>query len=546
MGNQQSSHSHPTTPTTATATATSSPHSPNVTSAHAQSTASNNHHHHYDRPFGHPNPRRRESIQALSTAKASAAPPSESLESASSLRPRSRARTTSSTTAAVAHHLRAAAQDSLKSPSFEDKMGNEQSRHKAHAFHHDKSHSHSHSHSHSQPSQPLPPAFTPPKPKPVEEKHALAPSPQTRPVNVPAAPREDANTGASRTEAASSLEPADASQEGFIVPSSHYSRPPRLPLPIEEEPHTPGSPIIAPTDLASPIDHHEIEGAFPRRSSMLSSTTADDDDLGDEFKGPQGKETVPTIVEWEGPGERVYVTGTFAGWDRKYRLHANGPSKKKNALSAYVHITPGTHHLMFIVDNDMRTSDKLPTAVDYTNILVNYIEVVRDVKTQEPDIVADKKTDPVPAQLPRPADGYRPSHVVPTTDIQPIPAPLPEPKPKVQPPSPKKYHSEIPRYLLDLDAPEESRRFARANAAAGVLPNPPSLPMFLNKSILNGVTPMKDDSSVLIMPNHTVLNHLATSSIKDNILATSATTRYKQKFLTTIMYKPRAEEAGAQ
>jgi hypothetical protein len=83
------------------------------------------------------------------------------------------------------------------------------------------------------------------------------------------------------------------------------------------------------------------------------------------------------------------------------------------------------------------------------------------------------------------------------------------------------------------------------------------LPLFLNKSILNGVTPMKDDSSVLIMPNHTVLNHLATSSIRDDILATSATTRYKQKvrksrslnancaaliveqFLTTIMYKPK-------
>lgn len=318
MGNQQSSH--PPTPTTAT----SSPHSPNVTSAHGHSsTASNSHHHHhhlhYDRPFGHPNPRRRESIQALSTAKASAAPPSESLESASSLKPRSRARTTSSTTAAVAHHLRAAAQDSLKSPSFEDKMGNEQSRHKAHAFHTDKSQAHPHAPS--QPSQPQAPAFTPPKPKPVEDKDAHAPSPQTRPVDVPAAPREDTNAVASRTEAASSLEPADASQEGYIVPSSHYSRPPRLPLPIEEEPHTPGSPIIAPTDLASPIDHHEIEGAFPRRSSMLSSTTADDDDLGDEFKGPQGKETVPTIVEWEGPGERVYVTGTFAGWDRKYRLH---------------------------------------------------------------------------------------------------------------------------------------------------------------------------------------------------------------------------------
>ena len=61
------------------------------------------------------------------------------------------------------------------------------------------------------------------------------------------------------------------------------------------------------------------------------------------------------------------------------------------------------------------------------------------------------------------------------------------------------------------------------------LPTPPTLPGFLGKSILNGTTPMKDDSSVLIHPNHTVLNHLATSSIKEGILATSATTRYKQK-----------------
>jgi hypothetical protein len=65
--------------------------------------------------------------------------------------------------------------------------------------------------------------------------------------------------------------------------------------------------------------------------------------------------------------------------------------------------------------------------------------------------------------------------------------------------------------------------------------------MFLAKSILNGATPMKDDASVLIMPNHTVLNHLATSSIRQKVLATSATTRYKRKFLTTIMYKPTSE-----
>lgn len=144
-----------------------------------------------------------------------------------------------------------------------------------------------------------------------------SPSPRTRPVDVPAIPREEAPT--SRTDdPVSSVDPTYASQQEYIAASPHFSRPPRLPLPIEEEHHQPGSPI-----LSSPIDHDEVEGAIPRHNlSMLSSTTADDEDLGDEFKGPSsGRPTVPTLIEWEGPEERVYVTGTFAGWNRKYRLN---------------------------------------------------------------------------------------------------------------------------------------------------------------------------------------------------------------------------------
>ena len=185
---------------------------------------------------------------------------------------------------------------------------------------------------------------------------------------------------------------------------------------------------------------------------------------------------------------------------------------------------------MFIVDNDMRTSDKLPTAVDYTNILVNYLEVSCD---DIPKTDVDNKDEPNKSEAaPAPVQDQQPHppQVQPATpELAPVKKPVPEPKPKIPAPAPKRYHQSIPRYLLDLDAPEDSRRFARANAAGGNLPTPPTLPMFLSKSILNGTTPMKDDSSVLIMPNHTVLNHLATSSIKDNILATSATTRYKQK-----------------
>ncbi|KAF2031426.1 AMPKBI-domain-containing protein, partial [Setomelanomma holmii] len=480
--------------------------------------------------------RRRESIPALSTVKSQAAPPSASFENAEShptstpTRPHSRGRSqTVATSTVIANNLRAA-QDSFKSSS-QDTMGNEQSKGSA------KEKGGRLSRDITPPG--LQPTTSPPEkaqqqPRP---EPAPSPSPQTRPVNVPTAPRDE-RPSSRIDDVASSIDPVSASQQGYNVPAEHFSRPPRLPLPIEEEDHRPGS----------PIDHDEVGGALPRHPSMLSTTTADDEDLGDEFKGPSsGRPTVPTLIEWEGEGERVYVTGTFAGWNRKFRLHKNGPSKKKNVLSSIIHITPGTHHLTFLVDNNMTTSDKLPTAVDYTNILVNYIEVSYD-DVPPPAPVATEQTDKqksdavTPVQDREKPSGIYPPQVIPKTpELQPIKAPLPEPpKPKVPEPT-KKYHQNIPRYLLDLDTPEESSRFARANAMTNNLPTPPTLPGFLGKSILNGTTPHKDDSSVLIMPNHTVLNHLATSSIKDNILATSATTRYKQKFLTTIMYKPKEE-----
>lgn len=58
---------------------------------------------------------------------------------------------------------------------------------------------------------------------------------------------------------------------------------------------------------------------------------------------------------------------------------------------------------------------------------------------------------------------------------------------------------------------------------------PPTLPLMLGKVILNSSSHLKDDNSVLAIPNHVVLNHLATSSIKNHVLAVSATTRYKKK-----------------
>jgi hypothetical protein len=186
----------------------------------------------------------------------------------------------------------------------------------------------------------------------------------------------------------------------------------------------------------------------------------------------------------------------------------------------------------------MQCSQDLPTTVDFGNNLVNYIEVSADDIPRDTSASTEATGAPVAEAQPQ----------VLSTQAE-IKAAVEEKEKKVKPPPKKKqvlppgrYSSQIPQYLLDLDKAEDSSAYQYAAAAIEKLPTPPSLPGFLGKPILNAATPMKDDNSVLIMPNHTVLNHLATSSIKNNVLAVSATTRYKRKYVTTIMYKPTSDE----
>jgi len=191
-------------------------------------------------------------------------------------------------------------------------------------------------------------------------------------------------------------------------------------------------------------------------------------------------------------------------------------------LRAVIHVRPGTHHIRFIVDGLMQCSAHLPTTVDFGNNLVNYIEVSADDIPRETQMATEAtgaRVAPPESQL------ERPSQPGPKEDDK---AKKPAPKTKSVL-SPGRYSSQVPQYLLDLDKAEDSTAYQYAAAAIEKLPTPPSLPGFLGKPILNAATPMKDDNSVLTMPNHTVLNHLATSSIKNNVLAVSATTRYRRK-----------------
>jgi hypothetical protein len=198
----------------------------------------------------------------------------------------------------------------------------------------------------------------------------------------------------------------------------------------------------------------------------------------------------------------------------------------------------------------MQCSPDLPTTVDFGNNLVNYIEVSPDDLPREVPTAAEAGTTVGGNESKSVSESASTESKSADDKAKAVKAP------KMKPVLPlNRYTSHIPQYLVDLDKPEESPEYQYAAAAIEKLPTPPSLPGFLGKPILNAATPMKDDNSVLTMPNHTVLNHLATSSIKNNVLAVSATTRYKRKvsfdlfytpnitnynlqYVTTIMYKP--------
>ncbi|KAI9891291.1 MAG: hypothetical protein M1814_002804 [Vezdaea aestivalis] len=443
---------------------------------------------------GRKEPRRRDSIQALSSGKATAAPPSESHASATAHHPPYRPQPSHSR-----QRSRTIDSSPRGTPPYSEDMGQEQSKAQEERL-----------------SKEQPYVYNPP-----------------RPVAVPGHSNDPSNDG-------DSFQPSGLPTESYYSSQSQTQRPPRLPLPIEEELHTPGSPIISPLDVSTALDHDTVEGALPRKSSLLSSTTIGDDEDEDSFPHPSEIEppvtkAIPTLIEWKEGGSKVYVTGTFARWDRKFRLHRGTDPK---ILSTTVQLSPGTHHLKFIVDGEMKLAGDLPTAVDYTNILVNYIEVSAD---ETPQNDSSKPVDIV--QPPHPPPGVFPPQILPPTpEVTVLPTrgsttqtqkkPAGELLPQLV------YTSEIPQYLSDMDQPEDSERYQRASKEILTTPSPPSLPLFLGKSILNATSLMKDDASVLNLPNHTILNHLATSSIRRGVLATSATTRYKRKDTSNLRFLP--------
>lgn len=194
---------------------------------------------------------------------------------------------------------------------------------------------------------------------------------------------------------------------------------------------------------------------------------------------------VETYIEWKEGGNSVFVTGSFTGWRQMIPLR-----KLDDAFFVVVlKLAPGTHRLRFVVDGELRCSNSMNAATDSMGNLVNYMEVAAPEGYEHEDLSSDHFESP--------------EHV---------------------------YTREIPEIFAD---PEALDKYSSIEFTP-----PPQLPPHLDGVILNTNWTEKDNNSVLPIPNHVVLNHLATTSIKHNVLAVASVSRYQAKFVTQILYSP--------
>ncbi|CAI4060099.1 Gal83p SKDI_05G0990 [Saccharomyces kudriavzevii IFO 1802] len=253
----------------------------------------------------------------------------------------------------------------------------------------------------------------------------------------------------------------------------------------------------------------------------------------------------PVDITWQQGGNKVYVTGSFTGWRKMIGL-VPVPGQP-GLMHVKLQLPPGTHRFRFIVDNELRFSDYLPTATDQMGNFVNYMEVsappdwTNEPQQQVTDNKAYHADDNQSTKRPMSArsrialeiekepddmgDGYTRFH-----DETPS-------KPNLE------YTQDIPAVFTDPNVMEQyylTLDQQQNNHQNMAWLTPPQLPPHLENVILNSYSNAQTDntSGALPIPNHVILNHLATSSIKHNTLCVASIVRYKQKYVTQILYTP--------
>uniref|UniRef100_A0A7S0VGY9 Association with the SNF1 complex (ASC) domain-containing protein n=1 Tax=Polytomella parva TaxID=51329 RepID=A0A7S0VGY9_9CHLO len=205
-----------------------------------------------------------------------------------------------------------------------------------------------------------------------------------------------------------------------------------------------------------------------------------------EYQGlsawPAQPKLMPVVFVWSHGGNHVEVEGSFDNWTTRQPLQRSGKDFTTIKL-----LPPGVYQYKFIVDNEWKYDPNQPAMFDDMRNVNNVIEVHE----------------------------YVPENLEGVSGFDPPPSP------------PSSYHCPSP-------------------SAEDYAKEPPSLPPHLQLTLLNVNPSTISTQAMLPRPQHVVLNHIYCqrgqsygSSSSSQAVVVGTTSRYKSKYVTCVVYKPR-------
>lgn len=255
----------------------------------------------------------------------------------------------------------------------------------------------------------------------------------------------------------------------------------------------------------------------------------------DIFEESQVPQSVPTVFKWDGGGKDVYISGTFNGWRSKIPMVR---SSSKHSFYTIIDLPLGEHQYKFIVDGHWKLDQNQPIYTSPTGVQNNRISV----KESDFDVLSalshdmansrigeDNSTSTTSATTAQSGDGKLELITDNETPYIPGSGSPPGEYSRVIPPGPTSglLSSSPP----GPPPPDDSNDPKNPKS-------PPLLPPQLLQVILNRDTNVQCDPNLLPQPDHVMVNHMYALSIKDGVIVLSAITRYRQKFVSTVLYKP--------
>ncbi|CAH8434100.1 unnamed protein product [Heterobilharzia americana] len=209
---------------------------------------------------------------------------------------------------------------------------------------------------------------------------------------------------------------------------------------------------------------------------------------------------LPTVFRWNGGGKEIYISGTFNKWKKRI------PMVRRNS-GAYVIIDcqPGTHEYKYFIDGAWYHDPTKPTVDNEYGTKNNVVCVNQSdfdvLHALERDQASSRKHSDSSDSIEVDRLGHSP---------------------------PGEYGRFMPANLTELQQRSKSW-YSNSTTLA---------PTTFVTGILNVDTNAHCDPSLLPQPNHVIVNHLYALSIKDGVVVLSVITRFRQKFVSTLFYKP--------